>query len=105
MKNARFHFGQPERRNADLLIDLALEEDLGQVGDITSTAIIPSQARASARFVARCPGVLAGMPVLDRIIERFELRSYWKPHLDDGDQLEAGSVIAEIDGPARSLLT
>ena len=44
MSGARFQFGQAERRNADMLLDLALEEDLGQVGDITSTATIPSHA-------------------------------------------------------------
>ena len=105
MKGARFQFGQAERRNADELIDLAMEEDLGQVGDITSAATIPSQAQASARFVARAPGVLAGMPVALRLIERFELTSHWQPRLDDGDRLAAGTVIAEIAGPARSILT
>ena len=53
-------FGERERRDADALIALALAEDLGQVGDITSTATIPSHARGAARLVARSPGVLAG---------------------------------------------
>jgi nicotinate-nucleotide pyrophosphorylase (carboxylating) len=105
MEDARFRFGKAERRNADLLIDLALEEDLGQVGDITSTATIPSQAEASARFVARAAGVLAGMPVVARLIDRFELGPRWRPRLEDGDRLEPGGVIAEITGPARSILT
>ena len=88
-----------------MLLDLALEEDLGQVGDITSTATIPSHAKAAARFVARAPGVLAGMPVVARLIEHFELTSCWRPRREDGDRLEAGAVIAEIAGPARSILT
>lgn len=105
MSGTRFQFGPAERRNADLLLALALEEDLGQMGDITSTATIPSQAEASARFVARAPGVLAGMPVVGRLVERFEITTDWKPHREDGDRLEAGNVIAEIAGPARSILT
>ena len=40
-------FGERERRNADALIAQALAEDLGQVGDITSTATIPSHARGA----------------------------------------------------------
>src|SRR5262249_37686860 len=105
MQETRFRFGPAERRNADLLIDLALEEDLGQVGDLTSTATIPSQAEASARFVARAAGVLAGMPVVARLIDRFELGPHWRPRLEDGDRLEPGGVIAETSGPARSILT
>jgi nicotinate-nucleotide pyrophosphorylase (carboxylating) len=105
MGDTLFRFGPAERRNADLLIDLALEEDLGQVGDITSTATIPSHAEASARFVARASGVLAGMPIVARLIDRFELGPRWRPRLEDGDRLGPGAVIAEIGGPARSILT
>ena len=45
-----------ERANAMALIDLALVEDLGEVGDLTSTVTIPSQARGAARFAARSEG-------------------------------------------------
>ena len=93
-----------ERRNADVLIDLALEEDLGQVGDITSRPRSPGP-RGTARFVARAPGVLAGMPVVARLVERFELCRLLAAAPDDGDRLERGTVIAEIAGPARSILT
>src|SRR3954468_19076111 len=105
MSGSRFQFGPAERRNADMLLDLALEEDLGQVGDITSTATIPSHAQAAGRLVARAPGVLAGRPVVARLVDRFELTPCWRPCLEDGDRLEAGAVIAEIAGPARSILT
>jgi nicotinate-nucleotide pyrophosphorylase (carboxylating) len=56
MNGSRLQFGEAEARNADTLIALALAEDLAQVGDITCTATIPSQARGTARFVARAPG-------------------------------------------------
>ena len=77
MSGSRFHFGEAEARNAGTLIDLALAEDLGQVGDITTTATIPSQARGRAHFVARAPGVLAGMPVVERLVHQFQLGSGW----------------------------
>ena len=53
MNGSGLRFGEAEARNADTLIALALAEDLAQVGDITCTATIPSQARGTARFVAR----------------------------------------------------
>src|SRR5271157_1554441 len=104
MNGSRLQFGEAEARNADTLIALALAEDLAQVGDITCTATIPSQARGTARFVARAPGVLAGLAVAGRLAGHFQLDSQWRPHLADGERLDPGSVIAEIAGPVRSIL-
>ena len=96
MNGSGLRFGEAEARNADTLIALALAEDLAQVGDITCTATIPSQARGTARFVARAPGVLAGLPVAGRLAGHFQLDSQWRPHRTDGERLDRGSVIAEI---------
>ncbi len=104
MESSRWQFGAAEAHNADTLITLALEEDLARIGDITGTAIIPGQARAAARFVARAPGLLAGMPVVTRLVKQFQLESEWEPHLTDGERVDRGSVIAEIAGPVRCIL-
>lgn len=49
----------------DLLIEpvirAALAEDLGRAGDITTEAVIPADTRATVHFVAREPGVIAGL--------------------------------------------
>lgn len=104
MVSPQHRFGERERREADALIGLALAEDLGQVGDITSTATIPSDALGGGRVVARAHGVLAGMMVVERLIAAFELIDHWESHLADGDRLEPGTVIARLTGPMRSLL-
>ncbi len=100
-----FVFGELERRNLDALLPLALAEDLGQVGDITSTATIPSHARGAAHLVARSRGVLAGLPVAERLADEFELREHWRAFQADGDVLEAGTIVACLAGSMRSLLT
>lgn len=97
-------FGDDARCNLEALLPLALAEDLGQVGDITSAATIPSQARGAARLVARSPGVIAGLPVATRLAVEFELHDGWQPLLADGDRLEPGAVVARLAGPMRSLL-
>ncbi|MGO9600146.1 MAG: carboxylating nicotinate-nucleotide diphosphorylase [Isosphaeraceae bacterium] len=104
MNSSQFQFGPSEARCADALVAMALAEDLGQAGDITSAATIPSQAIGTARFVARAPGVLAGLPVIVRLLEQFQLASDWKPHRSDGHELERGTVIAELGGSLRSIL-
>jgi nicotinate-nucleotide pyrophosphorylase (carboxylating) len=104
MSTSRYHFGEAERRNVEALIALALAEDLGSEGDITSTATIPGHAQGAARLVARAPGVLAGLPVVERLAAEFELLGHWEPHRADGDRLEPGRLIARLAGPMRSLL-
>jgi nicotinate-nucleotide pyrophosphorylase (carboxylating) len=104
MCDPQYRFGERERRNVDVLITQALAEDLGPIGDITSTAIIPSHARGAARLVARSPGVLAGLGAVERLAAEFELIENWKPCLADGVILEPGSLIARLYGSMRSLL-
>ncbi|MBV8268926.1 MAG: carboxylating nicotinate-nucleotide diphosphorylase [Planctomycetaceae bacterium] len=100
----RPELGAAERRNAEVLIDLALAEDLDQSGDLTATVTIPSQARGAARFVARTEGVVAGLPVVAILAERFELGDSWQPLVEDGDRVLPGAAIARVAGSMRSLL-
>ena len=104
MCDPQYEFGDRERRNIDVLIAQAIAEDLGLIGDITSTSIIPSHARGAARLVARSSGVLAGMSAVERLAAEFELIDNWEPCLADGASLEPGSLIARVNGPMRSLL-
>ncbi len=104
MGTSLIEFGDAEQRNADQLIQMALEEDLAPSGDITSLATIPIQAGGTAHFVGRACGVLGGLPVVSRLIERFQPGLQWRPVLSDGDRLERGSLIAAIAGPVRSIL-
>jgi nicotinate-nucleotide pyrophosphorylase (carboxylating) len=98
-------FGPAEAASATTLIGLALAEDLGQVGDITASATIPSGARGTARFVARTEGVIAGLPVAALLAEECELGTGWRPLVRDGDRVSRGTEVARVAGPMRSLLT
>lgn len=87
------------------LVRRALAEDLGGRGDITTHAVVPAEARARFRIVARRRGVLAGSDLARASFGLVDpaLEQHWR--LRDGDRLEPGTVIAEIEGPARSILT
>jgi nicotinate-nucleotide pyrophosphorylase (carboxylating) len=97
-------FGPAERSNAAALIEMALAEDLGEVGDLTASATIPSQAQGAARFVTRSEGVIAGLPVVAMLAERFELGANWRAFVEDGDRVGRGTVVARVAGPLRALL-
>jgi nicotinate-nucleotide pyrophosphorylase (carboxylating) len=96
----------PEEREAALrLVDLALAEDLGTAGDLTSQALIPAEMRGTVNVVARAEGILAGAPVAQLVFERLDRAVTWHSRLQDGDRLTRGAVIATVSGPLRSLLT
>lgn len=98
-------FGQSERTAADKLIELALAEDLHDAGDLTCQALIGEQDEASVQIVAREAGVLAGVPVAQRVFDKLDRELRWDHHIIDGSLLEAGTVVATISGPLRALLT
>jgi len=85
-------------------VTAALKEDLGRAGDITTTATIPADAEARARLVARKPGVLAGLPLAVAAFRMLDRDVGVAPVKDDGDRIDAGALIARIEGPARPIL-
>ena len=86
-------------------VKVALQEDLGRAGDITSAATIPAEATATAAFVARMPGVVAGLPIVESTFREVDPSILFSPELRDGNRVSAGDVIARVDGFARGILT
>lgn len=82
----------------------ALQEDVGR-GDITSMFTIPEEAEARFTFIARQPMVLAGTNFVAMLAAMADERINYAPACPDASVLEAGGLIAEIEGPARSILT
>ena len=87
------------------VIALALAEDLDERGDVTAASTVPEQARFSGRFVARQPGVAAGVAAIAATYAQVDPAVTVEPVARDGDPLEPGSVVATVSGPARSVLT
>ncbi len=83
----------------------ALAEDLGEQGDITSAATIPADATAVATFGARKPGVVAGMPFAAAAFRALDPLVVFTPVLNDGDRVDAGGIIARVEGNARAVLS
>lgn len=89
----------------EALIGLALTEDLGQGGDITSNSTIPEDSQFSADLVARHPMVVAGLGLAGLVFKTVDPAITWTGHAEDGAHVDAGAVLAHIQGPARALLT
>lgn len=86
------------------LIELALEEDVGP-GDLTSQTILPESLVGRAVFVARVPGVVAGLPAAAMVFATLDSQVAFRSLIEDGTAVTAGTPLAEVRGPMRSLLT
>ena len=93
-----------ETAAARALIALALAEDLGDGGDRTSLATIPAEATATAAFVARSPGVVAGLPVADLVCAAVDANLTFHAELPDGSPVQRGTRIATVAGSLRGVL-
>lgn len=87
------------------VIRRALAEDLGTAGDLTTDAIIPAGAQATATIVARVAGRLAGVEVAAAAFRMVDPRVAIDLLAQDGDDVRAGQALARISGPTRALLT
>jgi nicotinate-nucleotide pyrophosphorylase (carboxylating) len=83
----------------------ALIEDLGRAGDITTLATIPAGRRARAVIAARKRGVVAGLPFAREAFRQFDPSVRFEALVSDGDRLEPGTIVARIEGEARSVLS
>ncbi|MFZ5930934.1 MAG: carboxylating nicotinate-nucleotide diphosphorylase [Pseudomonadota bacterium] len=87
------------------LVHIALAEDLGRAGDITSDSIIPEAATVRVTLRARQAGRLAGIEIAEAVFRTVDTRLRVEKFRADGDALAPGDVIAIIQGPARAALT
>jgi nicotinate-nucleotide pyrophosphorylase (carboxylating) len=86
------------------VVRAALAEDLGRAGDITSQACVPADARLRAVFVARRPGVIAGLACARLAIAELDPSADFKGAAEDGARVGAGERLAWVDANARALL-
>jgi nicotinate-nucleotide pyrophosphorylase (carboxylating) len=83
----------------------ALEEDLGQAGDITTDPIIPADARGAAEIVARQAGVVAGLDLAEASFKALDADAMFERLVGEGAKVEAKTPVARIEARTRALLS
>jgi nicotinate-nucleotide pyrophosphorylase (carboxylating) len=87
------------------VVRAALVEDLGRAGDITAQACIPADARLSAAFVARKPGVISGLACVRLAIAELDPAAQVELLTGDAEAVAAGAMLASVQANARALLS
>ena len=85
-------------------IGLFLREDLGR-GDITTQSIVARNTRARARFVAGQKMTVAGLEAAEEVFLTLDSQQQLEAFVSDGEQVEAGKVIARMVGFADVLIS
>ncbi len=88
----------------DRLIERSLKEDVGR-GDLTTLSIVPPGARARGIIYAKEAGIVAGLPVAGRVFRYISPEVEIKNLVADGGAVDSGTVLAEVTGNARAILT
>lgn len=97
-------FTPPDRDAALELIRLALAEDLGDAGDLTSESLIDPGQTGAIEVVSRQTGIIAGNPVAELVFAEVDPAVRWNVAIPDGTPVDPGNVLATVTGPIRSLL-
>ena len=91
-------------RSIDPLIELAFAEDIG-IGDITTESTVPQSQQGLGTILAKTEGVIAGLPIAQRVFEKLDPDLDFRMLVADGDRVESMTPIATVGGSAKSILT
>ena len=86
------------------IVRRTLDEDIGR-GDVTTELTVPAGKHARATIAARQAGTVAGLIAADLAFRLLDPACHVSAQAPDGSQIAAGGAIAEVEGPARALLS
>lgn len=89
---------------AEALVRMALKEDLGRGGDITSLATIPAEARAGAVMRARREGRIAGLDLAEAAFRMVDAEIRVTRIAQEGADVATGADVLAVEGSARGIL-
>jgi nicotinate-nucleotide pyrophosphorylase (carboxylating) len=84
-------------------MEMWLAEDLG-MGDVTSLAVVPADHRSKAVIHAKQSGIVAGLPLVERVFAIVDILVDVNCFHKDGDVIEKGDILCELEGDTRSIL-
>lgn len=94
----------PDIAEVRRVIAAALAEDVGP-GDVTSQTVIPESLVFRGVMAAREDMVVCGLEIASEAFRSVVPTAEWSARVTDGDRIGPGTILAEVAGPARGLLT
>lgn len=88
----------------DQAIKIALTEDIGS-GDVTTQAILPPDQMMHGRFLVKAAGIIAGLEIACQTFKQLDETVQFQAHIQDGEAVEPGQIVATVEGPAQAILS
>jgi nicotinate-nucleotide pyrophosphorylase len=92
------------RINADRYIRMALEEDITS-GDISTNCVMPVYQKGQADLICKQDGIIAGLGVFKRVFSMLDKSVSFDMHVNEGDSVKNGELMAVVTGDIRALLS
>lgn len=73
--------------------------------DVSANAVVPSDASGHADLIAKAEGVVAGLPVFARVFELLDEDVEIVFHVEEGEFVRSGTLLAEVTGNMRAILS
>jgi nicotinate-nucleotide pyrophosphorylase (carboxylating) len=92
------------RDDVERVVEVALAEDVGN-GDLTTAALVPAHERCRAELLLEEPGVVCGVHVAAAVFRAVDPSVRVDVLVEDGTAVDGRTVVVEVDGHARAVLT
>jgi nicotinate-nucleotide pyrophosphorylase (carboxylating) len=87
----------------DFFIENAIREDIGD-GDHTSLSCIPTEKEGKARLIVKEQGIIAGVEVAKKIIQKIDSNLTVDVFINDGTKVKIGDIVFHVYGKVQSIL-
>ncbi len=84
------------------IVERALAEDLGK-GDLTSAAVVRAGTTVNARILSKDTGIIAGLPLAERVFRKLDRSIEVVTLCCDGDRLRPGETVMRLCGQAVAI--
>ena len=95
----------PDGFDCAAFVAATLAEDMGAIGDITSQAVIPAEARFTAVMDSREAIIVAGLEITEAFFRALDPDVAIERLVEDGARVAAGTELLRLSGAARAMLT
>lgn len=90
--------------NADDFILSALKEDISSE-DVTTNSVMPEAKQGEAQLICKQEGIVAGLPVFERVFKLLDEKTNIEFFAKDGDNVKKGDIMAVLRGDIRVILS
>ncbi len=98
-------FELPDKVLTERIVEEALKEDIGIIGDVTSNLILDDSNRSEFDIKSRQEGIISGLYLVETVFRLVDKKIAFKKFKEEGDEVEIGDILARIQGNSISILT